>query len=73
MSSSTICAACHHGTQLGFGLSMAFQPTVDTRTRSLFAYEALVRGLDGSGAAGILARSTPTTRIASIKPAGSRR
>lgn len=56
MSSSTTCAACHDGTALEFDFSMAFQPIVDTRNRTVFAYEALVRGLDGSGAAGILAR-----------------
>lgn len=53
---STTCAACHDGTPLGFDFSMAFQPIVDTRTRQVFAYEALVRGLDGSGSAGILAQ-----------------
>lgn len=58
MSSSRTCAACHDGTSLGFDFSMAFQPIVDTRTRQVFAYEALVRGLDGSGAAGILAQVT---------------
>lgn len=56
MSSPSICAACHDGTSLDFDFSMAFQPIVDTRTRRVFAYEALVRGIDGSGAAGILAR-----------------
>ncbi len=33
---------------------MAFQPIIDVRSREVFAYEALVRGLDGSGAAHIL-------------------
>ncbi|MEO8780205.1 MAG: EAL domain-containing protein [Rhodanobacter sp.] len=56
MSSSTACAACHDGTPLGFDFSMAFQPIVDTREHTVFAYEALARGLDGSGAAGILAQ-----------------
>ncbi|QIB66918.1 EAL domain-containing protein [Kineobactrum salinum] len=35
---------------------MAFQPIIDLRDHSLFAYEALVRGTDGSGAASILGR-----------------
>ena len=35
---------------------MAFQPIIDVRSREVFAYEALVRGLDGSGAAHILGR-----------------
>ena len=59
MPSSSNCVACHDGTALGFDFSMAFQPIVDTRSRQVFAYEALVRGLDGSGAAGILAQVTP--------------
>lgn len=35
---------------------MAFQPIVDIRDRSVFAYEALVRGVDGSGAGSVLAK-----------------
>lgn len=56
MSSASTCAACHDGTPLEFDFSMAFQPIVDTREHTVFAYEAPVRGMDGSGAAGILAR-----------------
>ena len=41
---------------------MAFQPIVDTDTCKPFAYEALVRGADGSGAASILSRVTETNR-----------
>ncbi|QIB53278.1 EAL domain-containing protein [Pseudomonas sp. OIL-1] len=33
---------------------MAFQPIVDLRDNSLYAYEALVRGTDGSGAGAVL-------------------
>lgn len=50
------CAACQSGEALGFEFSMAFQPIVDMRDRSIFAYEALVRGCDGSGAASVLGR-----------------
>ena len=39
---------------------MAFQPIVEPGARRVFAYEALVRGLDGSGAAGVLANVTPS-------------
>jgi EAL domain-containing protein (putative c-di-GMP-specific phosphodiesterase class I) len=35
-------------------ITMAFQPIVDAGSRDIFAYEALVRGLDGEGAADIL-------------------
>lgn len=39
---------------MAIDFSMAFQPIVDIRSREVFAYEALVRGLDGSGAAHVL-------------------
>lgn len=41
---------------------MAFQPIVDVRTNTIFAYEALVRGLDGSGALQILSQVTEDNR-----------
>lgn len=34
--------------------TMAFQPTVDIRTGSVFAYEALVRGVDGRSAGEVM-------------------
>ena len=43
---------------------MAFQPIVDVNTRSVFAYEALVRGLQGQGAGSILSQVTPENRYA---------
>lgn len=48
------CSACRDGQALGFDFSMAFQPIVDIRDHSLYAYEALVRGIDGSGALTVL-------------------
>jgi EAL domain-containing protein (putative c-di-GMP-specific phosphodiesterase class I) len=50
------CALCREDAPLEFEFTMAFQPIVDIRDRSVFAYESLVRGLDGTGAAAILAR-----------------
>ena len=41
---------------------MAFQPIVDVETGKPFAFEALVRGSDGEGAAQILSRVTPNNR-----------
>jgi EAL domain-containing protein (putative c-di-GMP-specific phosphodiesterase class I) len=41
---------------------MAFQPIVDTSTGRPFAYEALVRGVDGAGAASILSQITDENR-----------
>lgn len=60
-----------------FDIAMAFQPIVDVETGRTFAFEALVRGSDGQGAAEVLARVTPdnryafdqTCRVAAIKAA----
>lgn len=41
---------------------MAFQPIVDMRTRSVFAYEALVRGTAGEPAGAILSQVNPDNR-----------
>jgi len=51
---------------VGFDLpiTMAFQPIVDVRTESVFAYEALVRGQDGQGAGHVLAQVSPDNRYA---------
>lgn len=45
-------------------LTMAFQPIVDISDGSVFAYEALVRGVDGAGAASVIAQVTPDNRFA---------
>ena len=58
------CSACREGEVLGFEFSMAFQPIVDLRDNSIFAYEALVRGCDGSGAASILGKVNEQNRYA---------
>lgn len=55
---SPACVACRDGQSLDFEFTMAFQPIVDLRDRSVYAYEALVRGLDGSSAYSILTRVT---------------
>jgi len=62
--SSASCLACKEGTALEFDFSMAFQPIVDARTHQVFAYEALVRGLDGSGAQSILSQVSESNRYA---------
>lgn len=48
------CKACIDRAPLGIEFSMAFQPIVNVETQQVFAYEALVRGLDGGGAAQVL-------------------
>lgn len=49
------CRGCRT-TEPIFAFTMAFQPIVDLETCRIDAYEALVRGLDGLGAPGILAQ-----------------
>lgn len=44
------CQKCIQGDTLGFEFSMAFQPIVNTTTKSVFSYEALARGPEGQGA-----------------------
>ncbi|MEQ9488690.1 MAG: EAL domain-containing protein [Alphaproteobacteria bacterium] len=56
------CKNCLEGKALGFDIRMAFQPIVDPATKTVFAYEALVRGADGSGAFEVLSRITDENR-----------
>lgn len=48
------CKQCLEANPLDFVITMAFQPIVDIRTRTVYAYEALVRGKDGHGAGEVL-------------------
>ncbi|WP_224814825.1 EAL domain-containing protein [Hasllibacter sp. MH4015] len=43
-------------------ITMAFQPIVDVAARTIFAHEALVRGVDGTGAARLMADLTEDTK-----------
>ena len=56
------CHACRDGNGLGFELTMAFQPIVNVAQRTVYAYEALVRGVDGASAGAMLSRVTAETR-----------
>lgn len=47
-----------------FDIAMAFQPIVDIETGRPFAFEALVRGRNGEGAADVLGRVTVENRYA---------
>ena len=58
------CIGCQDGIELGFQFSMAFQPIVDVVTGLPFAYEALVRGMSGEGAASVLSQVTDKNRYA---------
>lgn len=56
------CEQCRSGAPLPFDFTMAFQPVVDIQEKRVVAYEALVRGTDGAGAASILDRVTEGNR-----------
>ncbi len=56
------CDQCLDGAGLDFDFSFAFQPIVDSRTRSTFSYEALVRGPAGEPAGSVLGRLVDSNR-----------
>ena len=58
------CRACRNGDSFGLELTMAFQPIVNVVEGTVFAYEALVRGTDGAGAAQILSHVNEENRYA---------
>jgi EAL domain-containing protein (putative c-di-GMP-specific phosphodiesterase class I) len=71
------CVGCRNGEGAPSALRIAFQPIVDLRSGKAYAYEALVRGPDGEGAAHVLSQVTPENlyafdqacRVAAIKAA----
>lgn len=56
------CDGCRDPSALPFDFTMAFQPIVDVDTGRPFAYEALVRGVNGESAASILGMVNDTNR-----------
>jgi EAL domain-containing protein (putative c-di-GMP-specific phosphodiesterase class I) len=56
------CQFCREGSPLPFDFTMAFQPIVNFKTRSVYAYESLVRGVDGAGAGTILSQVNAENR-----------
>lgn len=60
----TACAGCRDGARFSTPFSMAFQPILDLRDGDVFAYEALVRGVDGAGAASVLGLVNSENRYA---------
>lgn len=58
------CVACKDGGGFDLPITMAFQPIVDIDRGSVFAYEALVRGTGGRGAAAVLETVSPDNRYA---------
>lgn len=73
------CQQCECEKALGFDIAMAFQPIVDTVSRSIFAHEALVRGPNGEGAGWVLEKVNDenrysfdqTCRVTAIRVASS--
>jgi EAL domain-containing protein (putative c-di-GMP-specific phosphodiesterase class I) len=62
MEERRICSGCRDGADFEIPFAMAFQPIVDTEAGNVFAYEALIRGVDGAGAATMLAQVTEANR-----------
>ncbi len=58
------CAGCRDGKGFQTPFSMAFQPIVDVSSGKVFAYEALVRGVDGAGAGTIISQVNEQNRYA---------
>lgn len=58
------CVACRDGSGFDLPITMAFQPIADVQAGTVFAYEALVRGRDGSGAGAVLAQVSADNRYA---------
>lgn len=57
------CSGCRESV-LDFTFDYAFQPIVDLRDQSIFAHEALVRGVNGEPASTVLQRVNQTNRYA---------
>lgn len=62
MTSQSACDGCRNGDAFPIGFTMAFQPIVDMAAGRIWGYEALVRGIDGTGAGAVLAAVTEENR-----------
>lgn len=58
------CESCRDGAGFELPITMAFQPIVDIAATTVFAHEALVRGVDGQGAGYVLEQVSDTNRYA---------
>lgn len=56
------CGQCAHDNRLDFEFTFAYQPIVNTSTRTIYAHEALVRGINGESAFSILSQVNDTNR-----------
>ena len=60
----TGCVNCADRRGLGFDFTMAFQPIIDCQQRSVFGYEALVRGLNNESAYSVISQVNNDNRYA---------
>lgn len=51
---SSICQGCGDAAEVSRAITMALQPIVDVESRTVFAHEALVRGVHGESAGSVL-------------------
>ena len=58
------CDECACGAGLDFSFTFAFQPIVNADTKTVYAYEALVRGPEGQGALSVLSNVNEKNRYA---------
>lgn len=56
------CQQCQESGDLGFDFTMAFQPIIRCRTRTIFGYEALVRGINNEPAHSVISRVNDDNR-----------
>lgn len=56
------CENCADNGKLDFDFTMAFQPIVNCRTKEVFAYEALVRGLSNESAFSVMSKLNDDNR-----------
>ena len=60
----TGCEGCRDGAGFDLPITMAFQPIVNLKTRTVFAHEALVRGQGGESAGTVLEQVSHANRYA---------
>ncbi len=62
MATSSVCDGCRNGDVFPIDFTMSFQPIVDLRAGRIWAYEALVRGINGESAGTVLSAVTVENR-----------